>query len=340
MAMSAASLVACTVRPIGLKERSVSQSTKLSMVSGSPRLQMRRLRGDGPAVLYVHGATFPSALSVGYRFDDGVSWEESLSNAGFDCWGLDFEGFGGSERPTAFASPADSGAQILRSSEASRQIARAVSHIRAARGDRAPVHIIAHSWGTIPAARYVAEQGDVVASLVLFGPILRRGATREEPVPPMPAWGLVTVAQQLARFIEDVPPDARQVLAEPQLERWGPAWLATDPDAMSRTPPAVKVPGGSYADVVAAWSGASLYDPARLRCPTMIVRGAWDSLCTDEDVAGFRSSRGEEGFVDVVIPRATHLMHLEEGRFALHAATNAFLKDGQPIDEVARIRPA
>ena len=40
-------------------------------------------------VLYVHGATFPSALSIAHRFD-GRSWRDELCAAGFDVWGLDF----------------------------------------------------------------------------------------------------------------------------------------------------------------------------------------------------------------------------------------------------------
>jgi pimeloyl-ACP methyl ester carboxylesterase len=48
-------------------------------------------------VLYVHGATFPSALSIAHRFD-GKSWRDTLTEAGFDVWGLDFYGFGHSDR--------------------------------------------------------------------------------------------------------------------------------------------------------------------------------------------------------------------------------------------------
>jgi pimeloyl-ACP methyl ester carboxylesterase len=47
------------------------------------------------AVLYVHGATFPSALSIAHRFD-GKSWRND--DDGFDVWGLDFYGFGHSDR--------------------------------------------------------------------------------------------------------------------------------------------------------------------------------------------------------------------------------------------------
>ena len=48
-------------------------------------------------VLYVHGATFPSALSIAHRFD-GRSWRDALCEAGFHVWGLDFLGFGESDR--------------------------------------------------------------------------------------------------------------------------------------------------------------------------------------------------------------------------------------------------
>src|SRR3546814_5803126 len=61
-----------------------------------------------PAVLYVHGATFPSALSVRYRFvteTDERSWADALCAAGFDVWALDFLGFGDSERWPAMAGP-------------------------------------------------------------------------------------------------------------------------------------------------------------------------------------------------------------------------------------------
>src|SRR4051812_36142549 len=40
-------------------------------------------------VLYVHGGTFPSALSIAHRFD-GRSWRDELNNAAFHVWGLDF----------------------------------------------------------------------------------------------------------------------------------------------------------------------------------------------------------------------------------------------------------
>jgi pimeloyl-ACP methyl ester carboxylesterase len=63
------------------------------------KLFLRRLSSAGAAsrgtVLYLHGATFPSALSIAFRFA-GRSWRDALCEAGFDVWALDFLGFGGS----------------------------------------------------------------------------------------------------------------------------------------------------------------------------------------------------------------------------------------------------
>src|ERR1700684_2494815 len=57
-------------------------------------------------VLYVHGGTFPSALSVAHRFD-GRSWRDELVDAGFHVWGLDFQGFGGSDPYPEMRQPAE-----------------------------------------------------------------------------------------------------------------------------------------------------------------------------------------------------------------------------------------
>jgi pimeloyl-ACP methyl ester carboxylesterase len=64
------------------------------------RLFLRHLgpaRSSGRAVVFIHGMSFPSALSIAHRLD-GRSWRDELVDAGFDVWGLDFYGFGYSDR--------------------------------------------------------------------------------------------------------------------------------------------------------------------------------------------------------------------------------------------------
>lgn len=274
-------------------------------------------------VLYVHGATFASENSIFFRFG-GLSWADALNRADRSVWGLDFAGYGRSERyPEMAADAPRAGAPLGRAPEAAQQIARAVRAILVETG--APrVSIIAHSWGTMAAGRFAGDHPHLVDRLVFFGPVVRREALDE--VPPLGAWRLLTVDEQKKRFVEDVPPGEPGVLAEVDFPAWAELYLSFDATSASRTPPSVRTPNGPQADIMAAWSGRLAYDPGRITAPTMIVRGEWDSLCTDADVAWLRHAlAGAPRVADLKIPRATHLMHLESGRTALHDAAATFL---------------
>jgi pimeloyl-ACP methyl ester carboxylesterase len=91
----------------------------------------------------------------------------------------------------------------------------------------------------------------------------------------------------------------------------------------------VKVPNGPAQDIADALSGQLAYDPGLIRCPVAIIRGEWDSLCTDDDARWlFAALRGAALRRDVKISRGTHLMHLEASCFALYRETEAFLLGG------------
>jgi heme-degrading monooxygenase HmoA len=93
-----------------------------------PGLLARHQQSAGPPVLYVHGATFPSALSVAYRFK-GRSWMDDWNARSFDTWAFDFAGFGGSDRYSD-----DVEAMPSRAPDTAAQIARVVSHIASVTG--------------------------------------------------------------------------------------------------------------------------------------------------------------------------------------------------------------
>jgi pimeloyl-ACP methyl ester carboxylesterase len=295
------------------------------------RLFLRHLTPPGPAgaapsgraVLYVHGGTFPSALSIAHRFD-GRSWRDQLCAAGFHVWGVDFHGFGGQSDPwPEMAEPAELHPPLGRTQAASRQLERAVRFIMAHHGIER-ISLIAHSWGSMVAGHFAGTCPDLVDRIVLFGPIARRDR-QGEPVR-LPAWRLVTVQDQWERFTADVPAGMPPVLSAAHFADWAERYLDGDPASRSRTPPAVKTPCGAFQDIFDAWAGIFAYDPSFVRAPVAIIRGAWDSMCTDADAAWLRAAfTGAAECRDVVIPRATHLMHLESGRVALYRATTAFL---------------
>lgn len=278
---------------------------------------------DAPVVLYVHGATFPSATSIAHRFD-GRSWRDELCAAGFHVWGLDFHGYGLSDLHPEMRQPANMADALGRAEDASRQIEAAVRFITAHHATRT-LSIVAHSWGTIAAGRFAGRCPELVRRMVFFGPIARREG--QSPAPKLPAWKLVSVQDQWDRFIADTPKMEAPVMLERHFARWSEAYLDGDPKSRARTPPAVQAPLGPLQDIQDAWTGRLPYDPGLIRAPVAIVRGNWDSLCTDADAAWlFDALSASPIRRDVKIARAGHLMHLEEGRYALYRETEIFLQ--------------
>ena len=68
-------------------------------------------------------------------------------------------------------------------------------------------------------------------------------------------------------------------------------------------------------------------DPARLTRPLSIVRGAWDSVCSDADATLILdAATAAPSRHDCKLDAGTHLMHLETGRHALYDAVCHALK--------------
>lgn len=297
-------------------------------------LFLRRLTpaggGDARPVLYVHGATFPSALSIAHRFD-GTSWRDALCAEGFDVWGLDFHGFGASDPYLEMSESPDNHPPLGRAEDAEAQLNAAVRFILVHTG-ATRVSIIAHSWGGMPTCRLAAAHPSLIDRIVLFGPIARRTAPRYEPLPKLPAWKIITSEAQWARFVEDVPSHEPPVLSREHFDDWSERYLATDPGAEQREPRGVKVPNGPFADILRAWHGDLAYEPHRVEAPVAIIRGAWDGLIPDDDArALFDAFTASPDKRDIKISRGTHLMHLEVMRHALYSESISFLRAGARI---------
>ena len=275
-------------------------------------------------VLYVHGATFPPALSIAHRFD-GRSWRDELSAAGFHVWGLDFHGFGRLSDPyPEMEAPATDHPPLGRAHDASLQLEQAARFIRD-HHHVARLSIVAHSWGSIVAGRFAGRCADLMERLVLFGPIARRETAPEATE--APAWRLITIEDQWKRFVVDVPAGRPPVLLRRHFEEWAECYLDTDPESRRRCPAAVKVPAGPFRDVAEAWAGSFPYDPGLITCPVAILRGEWDSLCDDRDARWLFDALSNAALRrDVKISGATRLMHLESSRHALYRETEAFLQ--------------
>jgi pimeloyl-ACP methyl ester carboxylesterase len=284
------------------------------------------------AVLYVHGATFPSALSIAHRFD-GKSWRDALNNTGFDVWALDFYGFGHSDRYPEMDRPALENSPLCIAEDAARQVEAAVRFIRGHQ-DIERLSLIAHSWGSMAACLFAGNYPALVDRIVLFGPIARRGPRRYETPPAFPAWRVVTPEDQWNRFIEDVPAHEAPVLSRLHFAEWSEAYLASDPESRTRDPAGVKTPLGPFSEIIQAWHGRLGYDPGKVRAPVAIIRGEWDGLISDDDARWLFDAFTQAPVKrDIKISHATHLMHLESMRLALWRESVNFLAG----DDVAAV---
>jgi pimeloyl-ACP methyl ester carboxylesterase len=276
------------------------------------------------AVLYIHGATFPSALSIAHRFN-GTSWRDALNEAGFDVWGLDFYGFGHSDRYPDMDRPPAECAPLCSAQDAARQLEAAVRFILAHQGLE-KLSLISHSWGSMPAGLFAGASPEFVDRRVLFGPIGRRAPRRYETPPTFPAWRIVTSEDQWKRFIEDVPAGEPPVLSRVHFDEWSERYLDSDPESRTRKPAGVKTPLGPLAEIIKAWHGQLAYDPGKVFAPIAIIRGEWDGLVPDDDARWLFNAFAQVPVKrDIKISRGTHLMHLEAMRPALWRESINFL---------------
>lgn len=286
-----------------------------------------------PVVVYVCGATFASEQAVGFRFD-GRSWADELTAAGYEVWAFDFIGYGRSDRyPEMDATP--QGPPLGRAPAAADQLKRVIHFLKDHRGG-ARVNLLAHSWGTMPAGRLAAEHPELVDRLVFFAPIVTRDGDAAPDARDLPAWYPMSVAAQHQRFVEDVPADHQQVLSDRDFKRWAESYLASEPQGQTDSPGTVRTPTGPPFDMATAWGGELPYDPGLIRAPLCVIRGEWDSLCTDADARRLWDSLTAVPIKrDIKLSSSTHLLHLEEGRHALHHETVTFLHrtDSSPPGE-------
>jgi len=320
--------VALGARPI--------ETTNVPLPGGADHVALHCVspRGDtGKAVLFVHGATFPTKLAAGFQFHPGDSWMHDMARRGYLACGLDFLGYGGSSMPAAMKAEASAAPPVTRAPEAAEQIAAAVDYMRERKG-AVEIHVVAHSWGTIPAATYAARHPHALASLTLFGPIVRKEKADTDKSP-KDAWFRLTAKQRLEQLrFEKVLP-AGKVLLEPAVAaRWAGEYRASMPVMGNDAPDQMRIPNGPIIDSEEGATGNYPYDAAQVKVPVFVVFGNYDVIVNDAE-----ASRLLDRFTSspmkwqLRIDDGTHVMHLERQRWSLYESVAAFI---QTTSEVAR----
>jgi len=275
-------------------------------------------------VLFVHGATFPA--TVAFDFDmPGGAWMKLMAGRGFDVFGLDIRGYGGSTRPAAMAQEPAANPPFADTRAATRDIAAAVDFILRRRGIH-ELTLIGWSWGTTTTAAFAAEHPDKVGRLVLVSPVwLPMIAPKFSG-----AYRTGTHDSTRAFMTAGIPPQrVADISPQAQFEAWWTATLATDPDGARRTPPVLRSPNGVLKDFAEIWAaGTPAYDPAAIRAPTLLVVAEWDVITPPAMALALYGQLANAAQRRVVLlSEGTHFIALEKNRTHLIHEVQGFLEE-------------
>lgn len=276
-------------------------------------------------VLCVHGATYAS------RFFDvphpGANWLDALDAAGFCTYAFDVRGYGKSVDPLQELRDAP----FARAGEAVEDILDVANWILDRHGRK--LHIVGGSWGSITAALFTSTVGaGLVERLVLYAPIFAGN-------PLLPAAALnvgdnqlhsprrrVTESDIRTRWDNETPPGA--ILRD---ERVFEALFKSNVADYEASQEWFCAPNGTLLDLAQAMSGHPLYDPARIGCPTLLLRGELDPISIRDDVMHLFESLGTRQRRYVEIGHGTHFMSAEFVGPQIFRAVASFLSESTEL---------
>jgi pimeloyl-ACP methyl ester carboxylesterase len=265
-------------------------------------------------ILFIHGSSMASQPTFELRVPgrDEPSVMEQFAAEGYDCWCLDNEGYGRSDKSRDIPCDIANGAE---------DIAAAAEYIARVAGPE-KLHLYGISSGALKAARFAQEHPERVARLALDAfvwtgegsPTL---AERRRKLPAyMEAGNRRPIDRDFVRsiFTRDHPGTAE----EAAVEAFADAILALDDS----------VPIGTYIDMCL---NLPVVDPARILCPTLVMRGEFDGIAGFDDLIEFFRRLPNPDRQFAVMPGIAHASFQQKNhRIARHILA-AFFAQPEPV---------
>jgi pimeloyl-ACP methyl ester carboxylesterase len=288
-------------------------------------------------VLFIHGVPGPSSVVFDLAIP-GYSWLDYVAERGFDTFALDIRGFGRSTRPTEMKEPPHQNLPIVRADQVMRDIDVAVDFIRSKRKvDK--VNIIGYSIGASWSALYATLHPEKVGKLVMYGAIYGKNSTfisafgdptnPDRPNLEMGAYRYLGRKDLLDQWDGWIKPESQDEWRDREvIEAWIETLLNSDPTAKQRSPASIQVPNGPYIDWHEIHAGRSLFDPAKVRASTMIVRGSAEEMLTNEaadELLQKLTLAPSKRRLD--LGDSTHYAVIEKNRLQLYRGVQSFLEE-------------
>ena len=301
----------------------------------------RGAEATGKVVLFVHGGTYPVVPDFDFEEVPGYSWMASLARAGFDVFGMDMNGYGGSARPTmddpCNVSPSLQPLLVpdtipapcppsypfqLNTADSERdELDRVVDYIRQIRGVE-KVSLVGWSGGGFRTGTYASGNPAKVDRLIILASSNYNRTGSSDPPALVPAPGSPMTIQ--SRAILENNRWLNNVGCADQVEPGVPdvVWavnMAWDPVGATWGPGVVRAPTRT----LWGWNAAAA---ARVTMPTLVMVGEFDGLRTS-----MRLLHADLGATDKVlleIACASHFVVWERQHRVLQEASKQWLLHG------------
>ena len=272
----------------------------------------RKENGDAPVLFMVHG----SSISSRPTFDLTVpgkgrySLMDTFAEYGFDVWTMDHESYG---RSTRTEGNSDIATGVLDLAAGLDVVARETGRSRA--------HFIGESSGALRAAAFAVAHSDRVDRLVLMAftytgkgsPTLQK---RAEQVEYYRTHNRRKRDREMIRsiFTRDKPGTADPAVAEAMAD--------------AELPFGDTIPTGTYLDMTAH---LPVVDPQKVRAPTLVVRGEFDGIATEEDLLDFYRKLPNADRQFSILPGLAHSLALGINRHLFWHCARSFLEMPQIV---------
>jgi pimeloyl-ACP methyl ester carboxylesterase len=186
---------------------------------------------------------------------------------GYDCWCVDMEGYGRSTKDRDNNAPIAQGAEDCYA---------AAKYIQGLRGER-KLLVYGVSSGALRAALFAQNHPEMISRLALDALVWtgKDSPTLEQRAKKLDEWRSKNRRPTSREFIQtiftrDHPGSADQKV----IDAFADAILKLDDS----------VPTGTYVDMCA---NLPVCDPAKITAPTIVMRGQWDGIASEQDLLDF-----------------------------------------------------
>jgi pimeloyl-ACP methyl ester carboxylesterase len=264
-------------------------------------------------ILFVHG----SSMAAQPTFDLQVpgrpnsSAMDYFAGRGFDCWSVDMEGYGRSTKDRDNNAPIAQGADDCYA---------AAQYIQKLRGKR-PFLVYGISSGALRAALFAQRHPEMVARLALDAMVWTGEgsptlAERRKKLPEFSAKNRRPIDRAFVNsiFTRDHPGTADQAV----IDAFADAIVALD----------TSVPTGTYVDMC---SKLPVVDPEKITVPTLIMRGQWDGIASEQDLLAFFAKLPNPDKQFAVMPGISHASFQQKNYMLVYHILQSFFEQPAPI---------